>query len=72
MDRQYNSKKKKDKKTSNDMQCNTQKTKDWAIRSSLKLEWKEKTHTPCQVLNDALIYRREPSYVYLASAKKVS
>ena len=35
-DRQYNSQKKKVETTNNDLQNITQKTKDWATRTSLK------------------------------------
>ena len=38
MDRQYNSKNKRDKKTNNDLQNTAQKTKDWVKRIPLNLE----------------------------------
>jgi hypothetical protein len=37
-DRQYNSQKKKDKRTNNDLQSTTQKTKDWVTRTPRKPE----------------------------------
>jgi len=47
-DRQYNGQRKKNKKTNNDLQNITQKTKDWATRSPQKTRgwtrvlWKSK------------------------------
>ena len=38
MDRQYNSKNKRDKKTNNDLQNTAQKTKDWVKRIPINLE----------------------------------
>jgi hypothetical protein len=37
MDRQYNGKKRKDKKTNNDLQNTPQKTKDWATQTPKKM-----------------------------------
>jgi len=36
-DKQHNGQKKKDKRTNNDLQNTTQKTKDWATQTPLKL-----------------------------------